>query len=350
MRGSSGWTSRGSGARCGAALLAAVALAGAAQAGADEVEHVPGLGPAVQEGAFWRVLLGDGTSVLTHGPDDPESHMVFGTYVPDGTPASVVCTPSTQRRFEIVYAYARDDVNRFKSVGPMLAEAVYAGSEFIHHEAVGAGGQGARLPVECDQHGNMVVHREKLPTTMAGDHFGTIMTDLRARGYDSTTAKYIVYYDDCLYFSASMPCWGGGFGTLRRDDRPTADNANNGGPSYAVDVAGPGYRADGKFSSDPNTDTPHWYTLLHEAGHTMGAVQNSAPHSTGAGHCWDGYDVMCYPDGGPTGKAWAPLCPATRFDCMGDDYFNPRPLAGTYLASHWNIGAAANAFVNHGPR
>jgi hypothetical protein len=34
------------------------------------------------------------------------------------------------------------------------------------------------------------------------------------------------------------------------------------------------------------------------------------------------------------------MCPPEGnafLDCNGDDYFNPRPAAGTYLDTHWNV-------------
>ena len=88
--------------------------------------------------------------------------------------------------------------------------------------------------------------------------------------------------------------------------------------------------------------------MLHEMGHNLGAVQGGAPHSTGtvgsqvAGHCTDEWDVMCYADGGSNNALTHP-CPqrsdtvTETFDCGGDDYFNPAPAAGSWLASHWNV-------------
>lgn len=32
---------------------------------------------------------------------------------------------------------------------------------------------------------------------------------------------------------------------------------------------------------------------LHEIGHAMGAVQDSAPYNTDLGHCNDKQDIMC---------------------------------------------------------
>jgi hypothetical protein len=51
---------------------------------------------------------------------------------------------------------------------------------------------------------------------------------------------------------------------------------------------------------------------------------------------------MCYPDGGPRGtNAWmvnaCPYAALLPYECGVDDYFNPAPLAGSYLATHWNL-------------
>ena len=71
--------------------------------------------------------------------------------------------------------------------------------------------------------------------------------------------------------------------------------------------------------------------------HNLGGVQNSAPHSTQAGHCWDEYDTMCYSDGG--NHAMVQVCPGSKeylLDCNTDDYFSTYPEPGSYLATHWN--------------
>jgi hypothetical protein len=78
--------------------------------------------------------------------------------------------------------------------------------------------------------------------------------------------------------------------------------------------------------------------------HTLGAVQSSAPHTSGAGHCVDEQDIMCYADGGPNQGLLSTVCNvgaspfdfAELFDCNQDDYFDPTPAPGSYLATHWN--------------
>jgi hypothetical protein len=79
-------------------------------------------------------------------------------------------------------------------------------------------------------------------------------------------------------------------------------------------------------------------------------VQWGAPHSTQPagqaspqfGHCWQGADVMCYVENAGASHAMQADCAALpgaipqNYDCGRDDYFNPAPAAGSYLATHWN--------------
>lgn len=86
--------------------------------------------------------------------------------------------------------------------------------------------------------------------------------------------------------------------------------------------------------------TPEY--TAHELVHNLGGVQDTAPHTSGNGHCTDGRDVMCYPDGGPNaGNYTQTVCPAELFDyvldCGNDDYFHSNPPAGSYLSQRWNV-------------
>ncbi len=86
----------------------------------------------------------------------------------------------------------------------------------------------------------------------------------------------------------------------------------------------------------------------HEMFHALGAVAGDAPHSTGKAHCYDGYDVMCYRDGGPSWQkvvrcAW----PGARYrlDCGDDDYFAVDPRRGSWLASRPQANVANSRFL-----
>ena len=98
--------------------------------------------------------------------------------------------------------------------------------------------------------------------------------------FDAPRFTYVVFVDniECCYGPA-------GQAMFYYDDRPDpAANLNNqvaAGPRFAM-VA---------VSGSPATGA---HVFLHEVGHTLGAVQLSAPHSSGAGHCYtsDRRDVL----------------------------------------------------------
>ncbi|MFL4951843.1 hypothetical protein ACJ6WE_37755 [Streptomyces sp. MMS24-I31] len=151
--------------------------------------------------------------------------------------------------------------------------------------------------------------------------FDGMNRDLGAKGFDRHDRKYLIFSDAKKY------C---GIGTLAGDDRPGAGNLSNFGPSYA------------------RVDAGCWsgQTAAHELGHNLGAVNDSAPHSSRGGHCVDEWDIMCYSDT-PYHPRMQVLCPDRakdyRLDCNHDDYYNTAPKPGSYLATHWNV--ADNSFL-----
>jgi hypothetical protein len=119
-----------------------------------------------------------------------------------------------------------------------------------------------------------------------------------------------------------------GIAEMYLDQRKTASNHNNSNNLWAF-VFGDG---------SPNFSSSHRTTLLHEITHTLGGVQPGSPHGTAYGHCSDARDVMCYDDGGvKAGQAMAQACATVQYDCNGEDYFNPAPAPGSYLAANWNV-------------
>ncbi|WP_245699556.1 RICIN domain-containing protein [Streptomyces roseifaciens] len=160
----------------------------------------------------------------------------------------------------------------------------------------------------------------------AGDlqEFGAMNNALAAKGFNRRDRKYMVFADAQVY------C---GIGTFNGDERPGQDNLSNFGPSYG------------------RTDSGCWggSTPAHELGHNLGAVNNSAPHTSRAAHCVDEWDIMCYSDA-PHYPKMQVLCPERtgdqRLDCGHDDYFHTSPKPGSYLATHWNI--ANNRFLMAG--
>jgi hypothetical protein len=95
--------------------------------------------------------------------------------------------------------------------------------------------------------------------------------------FSAANRIYIVYVDQ---IQDVYPY--GGQGDLINDDQPDpATNANNDSRS--------------RYSMSAYLDMP---VIVHEVGHNLSAVQNSAPHSSRAGHCYDEVDLMCSNDGG----------------------------------------------------
>ncbi len=124
--------------------------------------------------------------------------------------------------------------------------------------------------------------------------------------------------------------------TRSADDSPGAKNANTGATGIS------GYAQVGGFIETTAEGIDYaggcWQFIeSHELFHSLGAVQESAPHFSEGGHCSDHLDVMCgqgdvvcaYPEW--EGTALLP------FDCNDDDYFNTNPAPGSYLATHWNV-------------
>ncbi|MEU6064738.1 MULTISPECIES: fibronectin type III domain-containing protein [Streptomyces] len=154
--------------------------------------------------------------------------------------------------------------------------------------------------------------------------FDSMNRALGAKGFDRRDRKYLIFADAKVY------C---GIGTMAGDDRPGAGNRSNFGPSYA------------------RVDAGCWngQTAAHELGHNLGAVNDSAPHSSKGGHCVDEWDIMCYSDE-PFHPRMQVLCPDrakdARLDCNHDDYYNTAPKPGSYLATHWNV--ADSTFLSKG--
>lgn len=149
----------------------------------------------------------------------------------------------------------------------------------------------------------------------------------------SVAVNYLVFADN---LASPSDCCITGTGSHYEDSAKNSPSIHDaGGLTAAV------WGVDG-WSPEPGSTAYFPDLFLHEITHTLGGVANDAPHSTGAGHCTDQADIMCYADGGPR-NTMSTLCPAlsgainAAFDCGQDDYFSPTPTPGSYLATHWNV-------------
>lgn len=140
--------------------------------------------------------------------------------------------------------------------------AQLGGTRFVRWvtDAVGGGCQASIVPVSM--------------TSATMSTFGTMTNALQALGYNRADRTYLTFALNSTF------C---GIGSVQPDSSPGAANASNGmTPEYArVD------NGQGCWSAT---------TAAHEIGHTLGAAQLDAPHTTGGWHCSDENDIICYSD------------------------------------------------------
>ena len=306
---------------------------------------VPGIGDACRTtDGLLRVELPDGRSSTIHGMDAPplgaESYGPVPTArVAAASIADIDCVDAATSHYTLVYARPSNVASRFADIAPKLRTEAYKISAFIDAESQSVDPKAGRhLPFSCDAGTPRVLNA----TLGAGSavNFDDVVSQLTAQGYDfnsaSSTERYLVYVD--------APSAGGAAGTghvFTSDSRADETNSNNKGGLFAM-----------QYNFVDGGSQPRWDVLVHELSHTMGAVVNDAPHATGSGvagtvsgHCNDGQDVMCYADGGGRSAYVDTVCSTMVLDCGRDDYFNPAPAAGSYLATHWNMAAAANHWL-----
>jgi hypothetical protein len=303
--------------------LAAALLALAAPVAAA---HGPGIDTAVGKNdgrlpnGLYKVTLDDGAVVYTHG-DDPKPLHGTDMNAGDAELAPVCATTNAQ---QVLYAYSKASGNRLSTMKASLQAQVRRNTHVLDESAKRSGGVGARYRVVCDGAGAISVLAYQVKS---GTSFNSITNGARQAGHKRTDVDYTIFFDG----TSATAC---GVGSFYSDERPGAENYNNRGGAYAVS-----YR-------------DCWYgrTSMHESGHNQGAVQASAPFSTGTGaHCYDLLDVMCYsPDGGNLHQeGTVTLCStAIWFDCNDDTYFDAAPEAGEWLSTHWNLGGPNNRYVD----
>lgn len=325
------------------ALAPAPTTTAAARACADP-EMVPGLGAACAVPGGWLMTLANGQVVFTHGPDPirPPTAVPAAALADPG----VACVDESEPHIRIIYALPRlapvtTAATGFASREPQIVAGVLQANAVVYANAMEFGVP-MRWKVLCDETGALRIDAVTLSVTASQASFGTIANDLLTRGYGNAVEKVLVFYD-----GSWAGCGGcGGYSTIPGGDEASEANANNfGWGSYSVVFMG-------------NYGTlPYWVTdevILHEVTHALGGVQPSAPNSSGGWHCNDGWDIMCYSDGGsksaygarcfPVGHTFAGA--AMPYDCGNDDYFHPAPAPGSYLDTHWNV--AQNRFLARG--
>ncbi|MCW2926032.1 MAG: hypothetical protein JWM98_3436, partial [Thermoleophilia bacterium] len=263
------------------------------------------------------------TSLSTYDPGN-------GAPAISGTISDIVCAAEGDNAYRIAYVYPTDRPNRYTpALADRMRQLVYTASAFMDFEARSVDpSRHMRIKVRCDANGIPIVDVVPVHTTFADTGFGTVINDLLDHDID----RYWTDIDNVLVFVDGAGTAGAaGEGVTSKDESDSFDNEATTGRFFAE-----AYVSFGDWS---------WTTVLHEMSHNMGAVQYEAPNGTANAHCTDGQDIMCYPDGDVKPYRSNVCTDRTHYDCGHDDYFNPSPTPGTYIASHRNLATRQNAQV-----
>jgi hypothetical protein len=254
--------------------------------------------------------------------------------------------PRTSPRFKIVYAHPADRPDRFAGWAPALQANVALIQRFLAAQTGGMKALRVDMGTRCGpQFVDIQVVHLSAPRAHYVDNFEAIVHEVRAMLGPATAPRNVVIVGDTLnggtydYGLGEMILGYGG-------DWPGATNGHNAGGFASVLFSRDGVPA-------PGATRAGWWPegMLHEITHNLGAVQWSAPHSTQPpgfqlsryGHCWQGADIMCYVEDAGAAHQMRYDCPRVggvipqAYDCGRDDYFNPAPASGSYLATHWNV-------------
>jgi hypothetical protein len=337
---------------CALLLLTGLLPAGTVRAraetvGAAEVGAASGGGRCA---LLLELALPGGKFACTHGADpapegvDPDrewtpdaARVKTGFLFPDpliGSKTSAAGLPGAPcygdgqsgDRVQAVYARPADRPDRYTQVLPFIRR--WAGDVDTVLNA-SAAEVGATRHVRYVTNSSCQVAVDYVVLSSRGDlNLATTMAEMAVLGYSRPDRKYLVWMD------AVQLC---GVAAYYHDDRASRDNFNNGIPESVGVVARIDSGCWGLGAQGESIEA-------HELMHSLGSVQLTAPHATLLGHCTDESDRMCYEDG--TSIFLQSVCDDREealFDCDKDDYFNPNPPAGSYLATHWNT--AGSEFV-----
>jgi len=229
-------------------------------------------------------------------------------------------------RIQVIYAHPAGSVDSFSYVSWAGAGWALAADGILAESARRKGGN-RHFRFVHDENCNPTVLKVEL-SAAGDDHFGNTILELFQLGFNRSDRRYLVFMESTVLCGVS---------SVLMDDRPGSENGNNFGVNFG------------------RVDRYCWggVTAAHEIVHMLGGVQSSAPNSTQGGHCTDEWDIMCYSDP-PYYPSMRVVCPdtwlnETMLDCNGDDYFNPRPEPGSYLATHWNVANSGLLIVGPDP-
>lgn len=316
----------------------------------------PGTGPCVGlfEAANYVAGRLPDKHPCSHGPDgiirtpaSASSTLLDGSN--DYVPPPIPCFTSGPV-VKVFYIYQSGQPNRLAALKARILKTVAGADDSFSRSADTVGLAVRHVHWLMDANCDLSLTAVAVSTTAFEEGLFSIADALANTGKLAAGQKALIFSDD-----PGTSCAGtAGIASVYTDDSPLASNLANTGLFWnagAPEFGFPGYWSEsiaqvmGWCLNDPTLSLTDLSDIAaHEVMHTMGAVQDSAPHSSLAGHCSDGDDIMCYDDEGPPGLD--SICPAEfprAFDCNKNDYFNPSAPAGSYLATHWNT--ANNVFL-----
>ena len=223
-------------------------------------------------------------------------------------------------RVQAIYAVPADRTDRSATVIPTIHGTYAPAIDWqLNQSAAETGGEAHPIfvtePTPDGTGCQLAVSVARL-SAAGDDSYSDTLAQLQALGYDRPDRKYLIWMD------SNLVC---GWASLLPDTTPDQTNKNNGSaPFYA------------------RVDSSCWGLAEgHELMHTLGAVQQGAPHASADGHCWDEPDNMCYDDETYGPREVVTRCPGRSnwlFDCNHDDYFYAgAPPPSNWLATHWNV-------------
>ena len=195
-----------------------------------------------------------------------------------------------------------------------------------------------RMAVDCNGKGEISVYdvatTDKVPSAI----FQEVPVQLFGAPFGENAVKYLVF--------EAVP--GIGVANFAPDSKKSESN-------ISALVTGTAMTSRTKEMSAKSTvdNTP-----IHELFHTLGAVQNGGetpppPFASGAAHCIDGLDIMCYNDQKPSLYSTT-RCPASEgydtiltkpIDCGEDTYFDAAPEPNSWLDEYWNVAGPEDPFL-----
>ncbi|MGH9011042.1 MAG: Calx-beta domain-containing protein [Acidimicrobiia bacterium] len=330
-------------------LLATVVFTGGAGFGTlpppVEAAGVPTVADLIARCGTFRVIpTPDGRALCTHGPDPapdgidvrvPQPLNAPGRAQglifhdpPGGPPSKAAATPGIGcygdgrdgNRVQAIYAVPADRTDRYSQVVSSIRQWAAETDAVFQASAAQTGGT-RRIRFVTDPNCDLVVTPVVLSPS-GDDTLENTIAELQAQGFSRSDRKYLVWMD------STVLC---GIATYYADNRPTADNFNNGRSGVPASVSRTDSGCWGLGSRGQSVEA-------HELMHSLGAVLPNAPNSTPNGHCTDDDDRMCYADGSPA-LTLRNICGADQealLDCRHDDYFSTAPPAGSFLATNWN--------------